>query len=412
MEFEDKFKNIEKLILNKKAPLTKKTWQKGLPELLGGVFCRNTYGECILVEKEFQPDLEEAFKEPFIYKGKTIATLANDANLSGFDIQKAVFLDTETTGLAGGTGTYAFLVGLGFFECDIFKVKQYFMRDFHEEKAMLSSLQSDLEKFDYVVSYNGKRFDIPLLNTRFIVNRTKFEFENLLQLDLLYPTRRVWKRRLGSCSLSHIESSVLNLYRKSDVPGEMVPQIYFDFIQFGETRLLKKVFDHNVYDIVSMVSLLKALCICFENPEIEKILDPVDLYSLGRYHFITGETEKSIRFFKLASKGKLDNELKLEMGKYYSLAHKRLGDWNSASKIWENLIQDYPENLFSYEELAKFHEHRTKDYTKALNIVERAIQQMDVSSFLDNDLSDKTIKDNFHYRKRRIERKLKASLQD
>ena len=412
MELEDKFKNIEKLILSKKASLTKKTWQKGLPELLGGVFNRNTYGECILVEKEFQPDLEEVFREPFEYKGKTIATFANDVNLSDFNIQKAVFLDTETTGLAGGTGTYAFLVGLGFFEGDIFKVKQYFMRDFHEEKALLFSLQRDLKKFDYMVSYNGKRFDIPLLNTRFIVNQTKFEFENHLQLDLLYPTRRVWKRRLGSCTLSNIESSILNLYRKSDVPGEMVPQIYFDFIRLGQTQLLKKVFDHNVYDIVSMVSLLKALCICFENPEIEKILDPVDLYSLGRFHFTTGETKKSIRFFKLASKGKLDNELKLEMGRYYSLAHKRLGNWNDASKIWENLINSHPENLFSYEELAKFHEHRTKDYSKALNIVDRAIQQMDVSSFLDSDLNNKTIKDSFCYRKRRIERKLKASLQD
>ena len=261
-----------------------------------------------------------------------------------------------------------------------------------------------------MVSYNGKRFDIPLLNTRFIVNQTKFEFKNLLHLDLLYPVRRVWKRRLGSCSLSNIESCVLNLYRKSDVPGEMVPQIYFDFIRLGETQMLKKVFDHNVYDIVSMVSLLKALCICFENPEIEKILDPIDLYSLGRYHFITGETEKSIRFFKLASKGRLDNELKLEVGKYCSLAHKRLGDWTNASKIWENLIQTHPENLFSYEELAKFHEHRTRDYSKALNIVTRAIQQIDVASFLDNDSYDKTIKDSFYYRKRRIERKLKASL--
>jgi uncharacterized protein YprB with RNaseH-like and TPR domain len=408
MQFKDRLKDIEKLILNKKSTQPKKTWQKGLPELLGGVFNRNTYGECILVEKEFQPDLEEVFKEPFIYKGKTIATLANDVNLADFDIQKAIFLDTETTGLAGGTGTYAFLVGLGFFEGDIFKVKQYFMRDFHEEKALLFSLQRDLKKFDYVVSYNGKRFDMPLLNTRFIVNQNKFDFENFLQLDLLYPVRRVWKRRLGSCSLSNIESCVLNLYRKSDVPGEMVPQIYFDFVRLGQTQLLKKVFDHNVYDIVSMVSLLKALCICFENPEIEKILDPIDLYSLGRYHFIAGETEKSIWFFKLASKGKLDDELKLEMGKYYSLAHKRLGNWNDASKIWENLINSHPENLFSYEELAKFHEHRTKDYSKALNIVDRAIQQMDVSSYLDNDLNDKTMKESFCYRKRRIERKLKA----
>jgi len=412
MELEDRLKNIGKLVLNGKISQRKKSWQKGLPELLGGQFNRNIYGECILVEKEFEPDFEEVFKEPFEYKGETISRLANDLDLSNFDIQKTVFLDTETTGLAGGTGTYAFLVGLGFFQNDLFKVKQYFMRDFHEEKTLLFSLQKDLERFDFVASYNGKRYDIPLLDTRFIVNRMGFEFKNLVHLDLLYPVRRVWKRRLGSCSLSNIESTILNLYRKSDVPGEMVPQIYFDFIRLGQTQLLKKVFDHNVYDIVSMVSLLRALCICFESPEIEKILDPIDLYSLGKFHFMLGQTQRSIEFFKLASKGKLNHELKLEMETYYSLAHKRLGDWNNASKIWEKLILSHPESLFSYEELAKFHEHRTKDYSKALNIVSQAIQQIDVSSYLQNDSSDKTIKDNFFYRKRRIERKLKTSVKD
>ncbi len=410
MQLEDQFKNIEKFILNKKASQSPKTWQKGLPELLGGAFNRNTYGECILVEKEFQTDLEEVFEEAFEYKGKTVATLANDISLSGFDIQKAVFLDTETTGLAGGTGTYAFLVGLGFFESNIFKVRQYFMRDFHEEKALLFSLQSDLEKFDYVVSYNGKRFDIPLLNTRFIVNQTKFEFENLLHLDLLYPTRRVWKRRLGSCSLSHIESSILNLYRKSDVPSEMVPQIYFDFIRLGETQHLKRVFDHNVYDIISMLSLLKALCLCFDNPETEKIMDPVDLYSLGRFHFISGETEKSIRFFELASKGQLDDELKLEMNKYYSLAHKRLGDWGNAEKIWQNLLKNHPDSLFSYQELAKYYEHKAKNFQEALNLVNKAIKQIEFISSFGPETNIKFIRESFGYRKQRLEGKLKASL--
>jgi hypothetical protein len=412
MQFEDRLKNIESLILNKKNLKTKKTWQKGLPELLGGQFNRNLYGECILVEKELEPDPEEIFEKPFEWIGETIARLANDSNLSDFDIQNTVFLDTETTGLAGGTGTYAFLVGLGFFKNDLFKVKQYFMRDFHEEKALLFSLQKDLEKFDFIVSYNGKRYDIPLLNTRFIVNRFKFDFGNLLHLDLLYPTRRIWKRRLGNCSLSNIESSILNIYRKSDVPSEMVPRIYFDFVRVGQTRLLKKVFDHNLYDIVSMVSLLKALCFCFESPEIEKILDPVDLYSLGRFHFILGQTQKSIKFFNLAFQGSLDDELKLEMGKLYSLAHKRLGDWNNAQKIWLNLIKKHPENLFSYEELAKYYEHKVKEYPKALDLVNQAIKQIDLNSYFEPDSNIKVKRDSFYYRKRRLEKKLKALLED
>ncbi len=412
MQLEDRLKEIEKLILDKKAAPARKPWQKGLPELLGGQLNRNMHGECIMVEKEFEPDLEEAFKEAFEYKGETVARLAKDPDLLGFDIRKTVFLDTETTGLAGGTGTYAFLVGLGFFKNGIFKVKQYFMRDFHEEKALLFSLQKDLNKFDFIASYNGKRYDMPLLNTRYIVNRFDFRFENLLHLDLLYPTRRVWKRRLGNCSLSNIESCILNVYRKSDVPGEMVPQIYFDFIRLGETRMLKKVFDHNVYDIVSMVALLKALCICFDNPEIEKILDPVDLYSLGRFHLISGETEKSIRFFNLASQGSLQDELKLEMGELCSLAHKKLGDWDNARATWLGLIKEDPQNFFSYEELAKYYEHKARDYSKALEIVSKAIKRIDFRSELDPDSKMKSVRDGFCYRKRRLERKLKAPVEE
>jgi len=410
MEIEDRLRNIQKLILDKKSAQADKTWHKGLPELLEGQLNRNLYGESILVEKELEPDLQEVFQRPFEYKGETVARLANDINLAGFGIEKTAFLDTETTGLAGGTGTYAFLVGLGFFKNGLFKIKQYFMRDFHEERALLFSLWKDLERFDYVVSYNGKRYDIPLLKTRFIVNRIDYQFENMVQLDLLYPTRRVWKRRLGNCSLSNIESCILNVYRKSDVPSEMVPQIYFDFIQLGETQLLKKIFDHNAYDIASMVSLLRALCICFDSPRIEKSLDPVDLFSLGRFHLFSGEIAKSIEFFNLASKGSVDADLKLDLWRLYSLAYKRLGKWNDGQKIWLNLVKEHPGNFFSYEELAKYYEHQVKDYSKALHFVRTAIRQIDFESELDSGFETKPLRDSFCHRKRRLERRLKASL--
>ena len=411
MELEDRIRSIQKLILDKKTARADKTWHKGLPELLEGQLNRNLYGESILVEKELEPDVQEVFQKPLEYKGETVARLAHDINLAGFDIEKAAFLDTETTGLAGGTGTYAFLVGLGFLKNGLFKIKQYFMRDFHEEKALLFSLHKDLEKFEYVVSYNGKRYDIPLLKTRFIVNRIDFQFENLVQLDLLYPTRRVWKRRLGNCSLSNIESCILNVYRKSDVPSEMVPQIYFDFIQLGETQLLKRIFDHNAYDIASMVSLLRALCICFDRPQVEKTLDPVDLFSLGRFHLFSGEISKSITFFDLASKGPLEHELKLEMRRLSSLAHKKLGHWLEAEQIWLNLLKEHPGSFFSYEELAKYYEHQIKDYTKALHFVNSAIRQIDFESELDSGFETRPLRDSFCHRKRRLERKLKASVE-
>src|SRR6185295_326430 len=137
------------------------------------------------------------------------AVLSGEAELAGFDLSRAAFLDTETTGLAGGTGTAAFLIGLGFVEDERFVVRQYFMRDYHEEAALLRGLAEDLARFRHLVTFNGRTFDIPLLESRYAMNRERFPLGKARHFDLLFPARRLWKARLESCRLQVLEAALL-----------------------------------------------------------------------------------------------------------------------------------------------------------------------------------------------------------
>ena len=166
-----------------------------------------------------------------------------------------VYLDTETTGLAGGTGTCAFLVGIGAAEGSQFVVRQFFLRDYPEEKAMLAALAETLAPYKAVVTFNGKTFDLPLLETRYALKRMKSPFARLVHLDLLHPARRLWKLRLESCQLTHLEREVLDVRRQGDVSGCEIPGIYFDYLRTGNARGLQPVFYHNSLDVITLAAL-------------------------------------------------------------------------------------------------------------------------------------------------------------
>src|SRR5438309_10017883 len=173
----------------------------------------------------------------------------------GLAAERLLFLDTETTGLAGGTGTYAFLVGAGWVEGDTFVVTQHFMRDLDEEPALLAALAPLLERASGVVTFNGAGFDLPLLETRFILARRRWP-PALAHLDLLRPSRRVWSARFADCRLATLEREVLGLLREDDVPGAVIPGLYFEFLRSRRAAPLARVFAHNRDDVLSLVALL------------------------------------------------------------------------------------------------------------------------------------------------------------
>jgi uncharacterized protein YprB with RNaseH-like and TPR domain len=193
------------------------------------------------------------------------------------------FLDTETTGLAGGTGTCAFLVGVGRITAEGFRIRQFFMRDYGEEASMLDALASHLAPFRVLITYNGRAFDQPLLETRYRLNRARPPFAGIEHLDLLFGARRLWKLRYENCRLVQLEQQVLGFERHGDVPGAMIPAIYFDYVRTGEMARLLPVFHHNVLDIVTLACLTGIVPHAFKDPATAPLRHGSEMAGIARW---------------------------------------------------------------------------------------------------------------------------------
>ena len=347
-----------------------------IEEVVSGKFISTPFGESFIRENYFSRDYrcgEVELFQIFQSSAKTISSLARDDRLKEIDINKTVFLDTETTGLAGGAGTYIFLVGVGYFEGDQFCVRQYFMRDYNEERALLSALNDLLANFKAVVTYNGKTFDLPLMESRYIMSGMKMSLEDPYHFDLLYPARCLWKRRLESCSLSTVEREILKVSRDDDVPSYLIPEIYFRYLRTKDARAIKQVFEHNLQDILSLVALVSRMCFLVEDP-LNNTEYGMDIFSIGKMFDDEKRYGQSTLYYAEALKHNLAEEETLEILRLASFAHKRQGKWEEAEKIWKEIIDRSPEFIYyPYEELAKYYEHRLKDYQKAKIVVEEAL---------------------------------------
>ena len=370
-------KNIDKINQSQKEKSLKTVEAEvKIEEVVSGKFISTPFGDSFVRENYFPQDYrcgEVELFQIFQSSAKTISSLARDDRLKKIDINKTVFLDTETTGLAGGAGTYIFLVGVGYFEGDQFCVRQYFMRDFNEERALLSAVNELLSKYEAIVSYNGKTFDVPLIQSRFIMSGMKLNLEDPGHFDLLYPARRLWKRRLENCSLSTVERDILGVIRENDVPGYLVPEIYFRYLKTKDARALKQVFEHNLQDILSLVALVSRMCFLVEDP-LNNTEYGMDIFSIGKMFDEEKKYKQSTHYFTEALKHNLAEEEVLEILKLASFAYKRQGKWEEAEKIWKEIIERSREFIYyPYEELAKYYEHRLKDYQKAKIVVEEAL---------------------------------------
>ncbi len=384
MELEDKLKNLTKLNLMRGRDIAPPQEKKKAVEELDGKVISNRFGEFVLIQKEFDsdqlhPDLAES---PWInFSGKSLSKICTSRKSKSsqidplnFDLKETIFMDCETTGLAGGAGTYAFLVGLGYLSGTKFRLEQYFMQDFHQERAVLTAVMERMSKFKFLVSFNGKCYDLPLLESRWLMNRMEFDSSSWVHFDLLFPSRRLWKRRIGDCSLGNLEQKILSVKREVDVPSFMIPQIYFDYLRTGEVEPLVPVFHHNAHDILSLMRLSVLIDRLLEDFASIGVKDPLDLYSLGRIHYHFGNYQLSERCYRQA----LNEELPLDLCStvYLSLAfvYKRMELWEKAREVWHQLMEgDYPFHPRVYEELAKYYEHRIKDCPRALLLVENVL---------------------------------------
>jgi len=370
-------KNINKITQSQKRESIHIVNQEvKIEEVVSGKFISTPFGESFIRENYFPKDYrcgEVELFQIFQSSAKTISNLARDDRLKEIDINKTVFLDTETTGLAGGAGTYIFLVGVGYFEGDQFCVRQYFMRDYNEERALLSALNELLANFKAVVTYNGKTFDLPLMESRYIMSGMKMSLKDPYHFDLLYPARRLWKRRLENCSLSTVERDILGVIRDDDVPGHLIPEIYFRYLRTKNARAIKQVFEHNLQDIISLVALVSRMCFLVEDP-LNNTEYGMDIFSIGKMFDEEREYEQSTHYYTEALKHNLAEEEALEILRLTSFAYKRQGKWKEAEKIWKEIIERSREFIYyPYEELAKYYEHHLKDYQKAEMVVKEAL---------------------------------------
>jgi len=341
-----------------------------LEELLAGRRVENERGEFYLMEGDASLESfhgDAPLSRFHVIDPDTVAVLSGEAGLAGFDLREAAFLDTETTGLAGGTGTAAFLVGLGFVDGDRFCVRQYFMRDYPEEPALLRGLAEDLRRFSRIVTFNGRTFDVPLLETRYRLNREHYPLENAVHFDLLHPARRLWKLRLESCRLQSLETSLLGLRRAADVSGEEIPQIWFDYLRRRDGRALVKVLEHNRVDVVSLAALCALACRWVEEGWAE---DPRDVFSLARVLERAELFERSEEAYRRVASVD-DHPLRVRSLLRLAARAKREGDHGAAVELWEKAAVEG--DWWALRELAVHHEHRARDLEAALTVVQRAL---------------------------------------
>lgn len=294
--------------------------------------------------------------------GTVVAALALDASLVSFDVGRTLFLDTETTGLAGGTGTIPFLIGCSWFDEGAVVSEQYFVREPCDERVALSALARRLADASSLVTFNGKSFDWPLLRTRFVLARIPPP-KPLPHLDLLHAARRIYKRRLRECRLTVLESEVLGFVREGDVPGSMIPALYLDFLASGVAEPLAGVFEHNAQDLVAMVALVGDLVRAWSR-EAEKPAD--DLYELGRVALRAGDRLAALAFLEAA--GDLGDALRLRARLV------RPTDPCAARELLLRALADDPDGL-SHLDLARLLEHRLRDPKGALPIAIEAARR-------------------------------------
>lgn len=295
------------------------------------------------------------------------------------DIRRVLFMDTETTGLARGAGTIAFLLGAGYGSGDVFRVEQFRIGDYPDEPEMLHRFSALSSGFDALVTFNGRAFDVPLLEARYTMNRMREDCPNLPHLDLLHPARRLWRRRLGSVKLSVLEENVLMAGRTDDLPGSEAPRRFFDFLKTGDESLLEPVMLHNRLDVRALAVLLTRLCAIYENPEREK--DAIDLLCLGKTLEKRGELSEAMRLYHQAALPKSLTDVTALRGvragreaeMALSLIQKRQGEREAAAKRWEKLAQTGDMGARPMLELAKYAEHVLRDHQAALGWTECAL---------------------------------------
>lgn len=307
--------------------------------------------------------------------GKALAKLSHDVAFEGLSLDSALFLDLETTGLAGGTGTLPFLVGMGYYRDGRFNVAQYFLSEMGDEGRMVRELGQFFREMDFksVVTYNGKAFDMPLLETRFALQRERFPLAGLPHLDFLFSARHLWKHKVESCRLFHLAREIVRADRDEDIPGAEIPIRYFQYIRSGDFSLIEPILYHNQEDILSLLGVVIEGALLFDRgrrPSQDET-DAMDLVGIGRLCESAGDLERSVELFEKALEGDLSYEVSVQVRTKLGRHFKKSRAWDKAVPLWQGAAGG--DAFSSCRELAMYYEHREKNYEEAIRAAEEGL---------------------------------------
>src|SRR6266853_2354083 len=378
-----------------------------LAQILGASVKTNQYGAHLCLHCWFG---EPARFTPDI---RALQLLVPDAPEEVADPEQWIFLDTETTGLAGGSGTYAFLVGLAWWEGGGLEIEQFFMREYSEERSLLHALAERLAERLVLITFNGKSFDWPLLETRYRMNRKIPLPIPRAHLDFLHPARNLWRLRLGSVRLSELERHVLSWDRGADLLSDLIPRIYLDFVRGGPPERLVPIFHHNQMDLRGLAALSSRILSLLSDAETQG-QDGLELFGVSRICEKRGENSRARRLYEKSIASVLPAETERAARRSLAQLAKREGDFALACELWKGALGNSRQGYEAYERLAIYYEHNARDLGQALKIVRQALDELRRANQTGNIAPGayREIKARFDHRMTRLERKNRRPLWD
>ena len=355
-----------------------------LGRLFGAGVARNHFGEHLSIRNWFStPEITDPSSITLALLSRTRdESLSRKTRAALEDPEKWLFLDTETTGLAGGTGTYAFLIGLAWWDAGGLQVEQFFMRDFAEEHSLLHELSHRIAERPVLVTFNGKSFDWPLLENRFTMTRSIAVPKLAAHLDLLHPARALWKLRLGSVRLVELERHVIDAprlgwHRENDVASALIPQYYFDYLRGGPAEPLASVVRHNQMDLRGLAALFcKVNELLSAAPNAANEIESLDLFGLSRFLQRRGDPDRAHSACAQALAMGLPAEFRPKARRDLALMAKRRGEHARAAEIWLQIVADLHDGIHACEQLAIYYERHARDLAKAAEFAQLAIAKL------------------------------------
>jgi len=354
-----------------------------LGRLLGAGVATNHFGEHLAVRNWFStPEFTDPASTTLELLSRTRdECISRKTRAALEDPEKWLFLDTETTGLAGGTGTYAFLIGLAWWDAGGLQAEQFFMRDFSEEHSLLQELSQRIAERPVLVTFNGKSFDWPLLENRFTMTRSIAVPKLATHLDLLHPARALWKLRLGSVRLVELERQVLDAprlgwHRENDISSALIPQFYFDYLRGGPAEPLAAVVRHNQMDLRGLAALFcKINELLSEKPTASEI-ESLDLFGLSRFLLRRGEADRAQTACAQALEVGLPAEFEPRAQRELALMARQQGQHERAAEIWQEIVGDPESGVQACEQLAIHFERYVKDLRQATEFAELGLAKV------------------------------------